>query len=123
MGKPAPFRTISAPPRTSIRVSIEPHRTVGGPHTALVSPIATTRADDTEPVRVLICVQSVCVRELIGLLLVDAGYTVATIDVLGGLDGDPTPEPESEVLILDAWPLRHADAAAQAHAQLAAQSA
>jgi hypothetical protein len=43
--------------------------------------------------------------------------------VLGGLDGDPTPEPESEVLILDAWPLRHADAAAQAHAQLAAQSA
>jgi hypothetical protein len=36
---------------------------------------------------------------------------------------DPILGPLPEVLILDAWPLRHADAAVQAHARLAAQPA
>jgi hypothetical protein len=72
---------------------------------------------------VLICVENVGVRELIGLLLADAGCAVATMNVWPWLAGNPIPAPPPEVLILDAWPLRHADAATLAHARLAAQPA
>jgi hypothetical protein len=75
------------------------------------------------PTRVLICVGNAGVRELIHLMLADAGCAVAGMDVRPWLGGDPIPGPTPEVLILDAWPLRHADAATQAHARLAAQPA
>jgi hypothetical protein len=72
---------------------------------------------------VLVCVENAGVRELIHLLLVDAGCVVADMDVWPWLGGDPISGPPPEVLILDAWPLRHADAATQAQARLAAQPA
>jgi hypothetical protein len=75
------------------------------------------------PTRVLICVGNTGVRELIGLLLADAGCAVTSTDVWLWLAGSPIPGPPSEVLILDAWPLRHADAATQAHARLAGRTA
>jgi hypothetical protein len=71
---------------------------------------------------VLICVGDAGVRQLIGLLLANEGYGITSMDVLSWLGGDPIPEPPPEVLILDAWPLRHADAATQARARLASQS-
>jgi DNA-binding NtrC family response regulator len=102
---------------------IAAHKHTCGLHTTMAPPIFATRADDTQSLRVLICVQSEGVRELIRLILADAGYAVAAMDVLCWLIGNPTPEPPPEVLILDAWPLRHADAMLQAQARLAAQPA
>ena len=92
-------------------------------HTPLLSPVPATRAAGAWPTHVLICVGNAGVRELIGLLLADAGYAVTGMDVAPWLIGDALPGPPPEVLILDAWPLRHADAAIQAHARLATQAA
>ena len=108
MGKLAPTRTFLAPTGQSIRARD------GG---------AGRRAVVARPTRVLICVGNAGVRELIGLLLADAGCMIADMDVWPWLDGDPIPGPPAEVLILDAWPLRHARAATQAQARLAAQPA
>ena len=93
------------------------------PHLPPVLPMSTTRAGGARLIQVLICVENAGVRELMSILLADAGCTVTGMDVESWLIGDPIPEPSPEVLILDAWPLRHADAANQAHARLAAQPA
>ena len=89
----------------------------------LVSHMPATRADRSRPTRVLVCIENMGVRELIGLILVGAGCAVVAMDVLPWLNADSIPEPRPDVLILDAWPLRHAEAAAQAHVRLAAQPA
>jgi hypothetical protein len=58
------------------------------------------------------------VRELIRLMLVDAGYIVTDLDMVTWLVGDAHVELCPEVVILDAWPLRYREAATLAHAQL-----
>jgi DNA-binding NtrC family response regulator len=93
------------------------------PHLPPVLPMSTTRAVGAWPIHVLICVENAGVRELISILLADAGCTTTGMDVESWLIGDPIPEPSPKVLILDAWPLRHDDAANQAQARLAAQPA
>jgi hypothetical protein len=85
--------------------------------------MSAPRTTVERPTRVLICVGNAGVRELIGLLLADAGCVVASMDVWPWLVGDSIAGPLPEVLILDAWPLRHADAATQACARLTAQPA
>ncbi len=87
----------------------------------LVSPMFVVPADQSQPTRVLICIENTGVRQLIGLMLEDAGCAVATMDVLPWLNADSIPALRPDVLILDAWPLRHAEAVTQAHARLVAQ--
>ena len=119
MGPPAsasPLRTPSAQPLRS-------HGDAGEPSTPLISPMPAPSAAGVRPTRVLICVCNAGVSELIGLMLADAGCMVINMDVMPWLAGDPLPGPPSEVLILDAWPLRYSDAATQAYARLTAQPA
>lgn len=85
--------------------------------------LPATHAAETQPIHVLICMENAGVCELIGLLLADAGCMATSMDVTAWLIGDPIPGPSPEVLILDAWPLRYANAATQAHIRLAAQPA
>jgi hypothetical protein len=119
MGEPASSGTFPAP----TGYSIGPCDGAGGPHPPGGYGIPAPRTTVARPTRVLICVGNAGVRELIGLLLADAGCAVTSLDVRPWLVGDPILGPPPEVLILDAWPLRHADAATQAHARLAAQPA
>jgi hypothetical protein len=119
MGKPASTGTFTAPTGQSIGA----RDGAGGPHPPRGHPMPALRAAVARPTRVLICLGNVGVRELIGLLLADAGCTITGMDVWPWLVGDPISGPPPEVLILDAWPLRHADAVTQARARLAAQPA
>jgi hypothetical protein len=82
-----------------------------------------TWADRAPPPRVLVCVEHRGVRELINLMLAHIGCTVAGMRVMAWLAGDPIPGACPAVLILDTWPLRHADAIGQARMRLAAQPA
>jgi hypothetical protein len=82
-----------------------------------------TWADRAPPPRVLVCVEHKGVRELISLMLAHMGCTVAGMRVMAWLAGDPIPGACPAVLILDTWPLRHADAIGQARLRLAAQPA
>ena len=119
MGPPAP----TSPLRTPVGQPIGVHGGAGEPPTPLVSPMPITRVAGQRPTRVLICMGNAGVRELIGLLLADAGCAITEMDVTPWLAGEPIAGPPCGVLILDAWPLRHADAATQARARLAAQPA
>jgi len=75
------------------------------------------------PPCVLICVDDAGVRQLIGLMLAHTGCTATGTDVAAWLGGKPTPGPRPTVLLLDAWPLRHAEVASQARVRLAAEPA
>lgn len=115
MAEPALTTTSPAPLGQSIGAD--------GPHPRDVHPMSAPSATVAQPTFVLICVEDIGVREMISLLLADAGCAVAAMDVWLWLAGNPIAEPPPEVLILDAWPLRHVAAAAQAYARLAAQPA
>jgi hypothetical protein len=119
MGPPAPTSSLPTPAGQPMGA----HGGAGEPPTPLVSFMPTMRPAVVRPTRVLICVHNAGVRELIGLLLADAGCAVTDMDVTPWLAGDSIPGPPCEVLILDAWPLRYADVATQAHARLVAQPA
>jgi hypothetical protein len=75
------------------------------------------------PLGVLICVNDGDVSELIRLLLIDAGYTAASLDLFAWFEGSTRPDPSPDITILDAWPLRHPDMASRALAQLIMQPA
>ena len=81
----------------------------------------STWAQIAPALRVLVCVDHAGVGELIRLQLEYIGCTVAGMNVMDWLVGKPIPGGRSAVLILDTWPLRHADAASQARARLAAE--
>ena len=119
MEKLAPNKTSLAPAGQSIEAR---GGVIESPSPDMHS-LSTLRATARQPISVLICVADAGVRQLIGLLLANEGYGVTSMDVLSWIGGDPIPMPPPEVLILDAWPLRHADAAAQARARLASQPA
>jgi hypothetical protein len=119
MGKPAPTRTFPAPTGQLIGA----RDGAAGQHPPGRHSMSAPRAAVARPTRVLICLGNAGVRELIGLLLADAGCAVTEMDVTPWLADEPIAGLPCEVLILDAWPLRHADAATQARARLAAQPA
>jgi hypothetical protein len=83
----------------------------------------TVSAGATMPLGVLICVNDGDVSELIRLLLIDAGYAAASLDLYAWFEGITRPDPSPDILLLDAWPLRHPDMARRALAQLTVQSA
>jgi len=119
MGDLAPTGTFPAPTGQSVGA----RDGAGGVPPRSGHPMSAPRVTVTRPTHVLICLGNAGVRGLIGLLLADAGCVVTDMDVWPWLDGDPIAGPPAEVLILDAWPLRHAGAVTQAYARLAAQPA
>jgi hypothetical protein len=75
------------------------------------------------PPRIHVCVEDDGVREMISLLLTDAGYYVTDQDVVTWLVENASTLVPPKVMILDAWPLRQPNTAAMARAQLGKQSA
>jgi hypothetical protein len=73
----------------------------------------------TQP-RVLICVQDSGVSDLLELELEVLGCSASSIPFFDWMDGSDAPY---DAIILDAWPLRHAEALARARVRLAAQPA
>ena len=119
MGTPAP----TSPLHTPVGQPSGVHSGAGEPPKPPVSSMPVTRVAGERATRVLICMGNAGVRQLIGMLLADVGYAVTEMDVTPWLAGEPIAGPPCGMLILDAWPLRHADAATQARAPFAAQPA
>jgi hypothetical protein len=80
--------------------------------------LALTGTAAASPFHVLVCVENTGVRELMRLMLVDAGHIVTGLDLATWLVGDAHVGLRPEVAILDAWPLRYREAVTLAHAQL-----
>lgn len=81
-------------------IALAPTSLSSDPHSPLEQAISSAHTTVAQPTRVLICVENAGVRELMRLMLADAGCAVAAMEVWPWLVGDPSLGPPPDVVIL-----------------------